>query len=1575
MTEFQDTRDIKTNSFTSFMNKDVDPVFLKDGQITHAINSQFNSLSGDLLFHQNEEGNLFCVTVPYIHIGTIPLKDNKFLLFSTDNVNSEIGILNKTNCEYVTLVNNKCLNFKTTNLIRGAASENSDCEEIAYWCDDLNNNRYLNISNLPYKFTTKNDECKTKEYTSEIDCDQLELNPFIKIPCVQLSKSKTGGGLLNGSYQVSVTYSIKGQTVSDFYGTTQPVSIFSHENTGKALDVEITNLDEDFPEYKLALVVTIAQQTTVYEIGTYPTSQNKVTITGVSPTDIQIPLSQLYVQKTVYSKAKDVININNQLLWSGPSSQPEINYQPLVNQASLEWVAYAVPIAEDNSDLQSYLRDEVYSFGTRLVYNNGSRSATFPFIGRPASVAEKKLVSGEDAFELLTKGCDKKTELRYWQVYNTATGYVNTVPLGLCEYKEVGSGTFGYYESTEHYPDNKNTYGNLACTPIRHFRFPDDSLAPRTIKNSEGVVTHTIHLGVRVKNLLHPKDLEGNNISSLQSIEILRGDRITDKSILGKGLLYNMGMYDYKITKDKTVGGLYPNYPYNDLNTDPFLSKTQTKGAVGKEKNYKAFGEFSKDYYTFHSPSFSFSKPSIGTELKIEGIQSGVVNTFFEPVYAHPKNKLITDVAFTVAALLGLGEAYFATREKTITTTIVESMDPIVAGTVAPVGTAYTAALEAYSVAVEAAKLAGTSDPTGCIETAAVKTARVALFSATAALATVGGAKTTVSETKQEDAISRIPNVLKCLNGIYMFGYYFQQGMETGLSTVRTFAKSEQYAYQVNSHCQYENFVASGKNSKRRAIEDAVYLYPAVQDFNNKKVNNYKRESSVILKLERLLNFPTIKDNSRKTMSSANACDTKSYSATASSYYGSIKQSQPAQYGQIQNIRWIDTGYCFPINTSSTKYTTGLILGGDTFIGKFSIKRKFNYFNQTAYNQNDDFEFDYRKYVNIPYPRYWMDSEAYDLSELVSLTPKLPDDKANLDCKKASTIFDKLKTPFVLRDQYFYLSNNGVVEFYVESEINLNNRDWKETPESRHYDSEQYSDLSTLFRSDVLDFDNTYIYDKSYSKYLTENVGFTQSIYYDPLKADSCFSSFNNRVFWSLRGDKQTVKNNKLIYLTNNSYEFPSENGAITGMKALDRSNIIFLFENSAPYLHQANDQLQTDSGIKITLGDGGLFSTPPQPILTTDLQYGKCPSVMNLVSSQFGILYPSYTQGKVFLLQGSKLDEISRYGMQWWFQNHLPFNLLKDFPEFPFQDNPIDGIGFLTSVDNTKETLYLTKIDFKVVSEYEGQIIYDGDFYLQTNGKKKKIKLKDSKYFEDVSWTISYHPGMKGWVSFHDWHPNSIIQTENHFITIKNENNKSSLWEHNTRCDKYCRYYDTQYFWDIEHCVSNGQNVTTLSNIEYGLEAYLYDKNCQTRHHLLEYNFNRAYIYNSEQVSGILNLNLAPKNQLSKMLYYPIVNTDSIDIEFHKVEQKFRFNQFWDCCKNRAEFNTSYVSTLLLENNGYKYTLNPDYIDYNKNIFQRKKLRHNWYKVYLRRQNTQDEDMPHMKIKLSNSKELISPR
>ena len=151
------------------------------------------------------------------------------------------------------------------------------------------------------------------------------------------------------------------------------------------------------------------------------------------------------------------------------------------------------------------------------------------------------------------------------------------------------------------------------------------------------------------------------------------------------------------------------------------------------------------------------------------------------------------------------------------------------------------------------------------------------------------------------------------------------------------------------------------------------------------------------------------------------------------------------------------------------------------------------------------------------------------------------------------------------------------------------------------------------------------------------------------------------------------------------------------------------------------------------------------------------------------------------------------------------------------------------------------------------------------------------------------------------------------------------------------------------------GQTVEILRSVEYQLESYLYKgelpNDCGDRFHDLDYNFDEAIIYNTEQVSGLLKLIESPKNNIPIVTTYPKITDEDIEILFSKEEQKYRFDQFWDVTRDRGEFNPNINRTIWnTELNGYIRHLNVNNLDYAKAKTERKKFRHYFNKVLLRK-------------------------
>jgi hypothetical protein len=765
------------------------------------------------------------------------------------------------------------------------------------------------------------------------------------------------------------------------------------------------------------------------------------------------------------------------------------------------------------------------------------------------------------------------------------------------------------------------------------------------------------------------------------------------------------------------------------------------------------------------------------------------------------------------------------------------------------------------------------------------------------------------------------------------------------------------------------------------------------------------------------------------------------------SHYVGLKYNIQNQYGQVDTVQQVQatpceqkinftttigenalspTAFgtvCNSINFIQQKLYTPTFFGGDTYINRFTEKSIMPFFYDWLYDVPDNIEWNYYLNQMIPEPRFMINSQPWDVSEfnlsnLVQLFTNnpatgnglLPSSSYFLDnvyYNKATNLHIPPSYPgfFGVRNSYFYTAACGIRDFFVESEVLVDFRDKGTFPWEVAYSKYKYTDLNALFDSNpqILAKGNYYAYDYSlsairflFNQYFT--AGYLQGVTYDPSVAELCYTSFPNRIAYSLQQQTDSNVDAWRTFLPLNTVDFKSK---LSSVKNFAKTGMFITFENDSPLIYQGIDTIELDdSGTKVTVGDGGLFDQSPQNLVVAEkpYEYGSSQNKYGVISTPAGLYYISQNQGKIFsYAQG--LQEISQEGMKWWFNEFLPYKLLVDFPNYPHTDNPVAGIGCNASYDNSSAILYFSKRDFRLKDDYKNKVTYDPvyDNFLVDIGQTQEleIKLGDPLFFEDASWTISYDPKSKFWISFHDWHPNFYLPSKGIFLTTQ----KNGIWQHVAKCNDFCNYYGVQHPFEIEFPVVTGQNVNTIKSIEYYLECYRRDNRiCFDQFHILDYNFDRAVIFNSEQVSGYLNLNLYPKNDLPLALQYPKLSTNQFgyDILYAKEEQKYRINQFWDITRDRGEFPTGSTyppnggpyqpypdSTVLLGNyqerniwvtaaNGYLKTLNPSNLNYTKSELQRKKFRHSINFINL---SKADSRTVNMILKIINTKTQYSPR
>ena len=1525
-----------TNSFNKGMMKDFNESFIGEGMWTHARNAVNNSHSGQVGVIGNEPSNLFCVNLPYSLIGTIHLYEDQWAVFTTDDVNSEIGIFDESDCTYTKIVNDACLNFKRNNLITGAFRERFDCQRLVYFDDGLNPTRVLNIDDVPY-ITTKQvvNDCVVETPTTALNCEAIRLASLLSYPCLTLNKGRGSGSLPNGSYQVAIAYTIDQVKVSDYIGLTEVQAIFNHDNVSGSLELKIESVDKDFDEFELVLLANINSQTIARKIGYYSTNISTIYIDRIENESITIPISDVVFRSEPVEKSDAMYAVGEYLLRVGIYSKFRFNYQPQANAIETRWVAVEYPESyyHDGGNNTGYMRDEQYAFFIRWIYNTGDRSDSYHIPGRIAVAGDTSGYSGPDAYENAAG-----VQVKKWQVQNTAQP-LNSVPYNLPDGgRVILSGRMGYWESTERYPDDKpEIWAELCGKPIRHHKFPDETVDDRLkIYNKDN--KKIVILGVEFSGITHPLDNQGNPIESIVGYEILRGSREGNKTIISKGLINNMR--EYNIPENPNITGLYQNYPYNDLRADDYLTSKEQLGN-NAVNNLPKLSKYRKDVFSFHGPDTSFKNPYLDAiELKVYQEFYGKSYGYFTTPYKHPRFKIPGKKTTTISIILSA----ISTITKLVGT---------------------------FAGADSSLILGGTGDIPLSSElmTRHRQDVTTGIWTGTG---TSGWLNTSGVPLDVSSAVNRKANniAITIANGILataMSALTFSAQQQQLYNIIVGFIPKRQYAAQYNSYGSYDDMEPNDEGNRRRKILDAKYAGPYVQGFNEKyQVNNYNRSNAVIIELDGEIDNPKNVDNSRFTLSKANYTLNTNVESDISSYYGALKLALPSQYGQLDAIKQLPITPCIS-NTSpikNLKYKTSVLFGGDVYVTRFTEKNSMLFFTDWLLGEVDNYEIDYTLHVNVPFPRYWVNT-LQNHSDFIASATKYK----SLDGEKSS------KSGFYIDRGFFYLFNSGIRNFFVESEVNVAYRDWEEEPAKRHYDQYRYTDIATMFRSDIIKSGNYYKYDyslsisKLFNSYVTWGNMLPRN--YNPVVAETCYTYRSTRVMYSLPIQYQAVKDNWRSFLANNYTDFVSP---VTSIKPINMTGALFMMYNASPLKFMGVEELKLDAtGVKVKVGDGGLFTQDNQlqSLVNADqaYEYGSCQNKNAVIGTKYGVFWVSQDQGKIYNYSGEGLNEISDSGMRWWFAKYLPSQILLKFPTYKYYDNPVIGIGVSMVYDNTNDIVYVTKKDYKPKIDllYEEET---GRFYTGTGAIKTYYPIGDPLAFEDASFTISYDPKTKAWISFHDWIPTFLMPGKNHFMSIKD----LGIWKHNMRCDSYCNFYNVDYPWEVEFVSSTGQAVTTMRNIEYMLEAYKNFNECKDKFHILDENFDEAIICNSEQVSGVLHLNIKPKNNPVALLNYPIVTPNYIDVLYAKEENKYRINQFWDVTKDRLEFNTAGAPIPMFntEVNGYKFVINPSYINYSKSPLERKKFRHYVNRVFLKKRKSEDTKFL---FKLSNQKVQISYR
>jgi hypothetical protein len=1535
-------------------------------------------------------------------------------------------------CQFYIIQKDSCFNFNI-NYPVDIEYKLTDCDLRIYFTDALNQRRFLyfnyvndnpsnNLIIQPQFYQIIGfdiNNCNNPIYGTSLNCNNLLYHPTYLKPCIGLNGVVIGGELKAGVYQFMIAYSdYLGNPLTIYTPGSQTIPIFSTSNiitiatdyqTDKAISISISNLDYNtYQYYNLVVAKTINNFTSFELIGTFPTNPiNQVSnvisyiYTGNEKSLIQLTANDILFSLTYYNTAKSVTKSNNYLFFSDLKEFKKPNLQQCGRLIKLYWETVAIPEEvyfepENNFSYRTYQRDEVYAFGLVIEWAWGDYS----LIHIPGRVATPNdLVEYNNNDDVIpSPKCTNILINKQWQIYNTGSllGVDHIYTQNCNDLKTWEWGDFAYWESSEVYPNDQKTWGIDCGQPIRHHKFPDSSITHihDGLNSNKQFFDNNIvfPIGVRIDNnsinyafdwAVQQGLMTQEQRNQITGYRLIRGNRVGNKSVVAKGLLYDMWQYS---KFNNTY--YYPNYPYNDLRPDNFISNTIDTYQGDNDSSPIPISLVKTNRYTFHSPDTSFTTPALGDILKLETEEYGYSEGFFNECELQAKFRILSTIMVSVAFNIGLTKAFSIHaglhRDKTVShgAFIYPAFEGIATGLTfigpeAAISTGrggstnFLGNYENFSDIVE-----GKYYPYGYLTGAADY-----------AQALSGGVKETVQSTSKGTPfqlmspigglaadvgiLGTIASSLQVLLGFfnqfaYLVAVTFQE-MQIWIDLFKTFLPYKNYGIQYNSIGKYNGYtnVPNYQGIKQRYINNWDYLEPYEQYVNDiidpmnnittsVRINNWNRESSVYLNLKGgQLPDPKNQDQSRVQMNTfgfkAGKGDlNKKVYAPISSYYGSIKNYVPDQYGNIFNIEYLETKGC----SISLDTVTPVVFGGDTFINRFAFKKKVPFFLNTTFKQIDEIDIKYSDLGNIGYPNYYFDTvqplgdRISDLHvDLLWPFPQIKKIYSEVIGVQQSRL--DAKTPkFFYQNGYIHLFNYGIPYFFAESDVNVDYRYAENNLERDFYPHN--SDLNSWLQEKnvPISFDNFYFYNKTYSKQNKESILVvdrpTKTSYKD------CKVDLPNTIIYSLQDNLLTNNTDPwLIFKANDKYNFPLTDGRLISADGIESDKVLVRLENKMS-IFNAYNVLQVDVN-NIQVGTGGIFQTRPQDFYSTTLGYAGTQSKAFL-RTEHGHVWVDAKRGEIFNLapNGQGLEEISAYGMKNWFNENLQFKLQKDFPAISIDDldNPFNNIGLSLCYDKRYDRIFLTKLDYKVI---DSNVKYDPtnkNFYIDAYSnipsmkyvpgqEKIVVSVLDKKYFCDKSWTLSYNFQTKSWVSFHSFKPNYYVLLPNYFQSGIQKDTIASVWSHNLTNKSYQVYYGKLEPFIIEYVSKPSVQNSFLTSINYQLDVVRYHNEYDYFYNRLV-TFNKAIIYNKKQCSGLLELIPRNESNLFEQFEYPKTTGYSTQILTTNSENFWNINDFNDLVKSEVTNAPFFLNTCANDNKHLNQkALNYNTPDLNRSIIK----------------------------------------
>jgi hypothetical protein len=381
------SNNIITNTFSKFMNRDIH----KDGGDNTSYRYALNAVAKDteqFSFLSNEHSNRLCKDFGSTIVGATYIESrNSTIVFLQ---NGELHLLNNDSCSSQFIASDTEFGcdwgFKGCEYVYAELKTMHPCGDMhAYWSSGCQY-YWVNIDEMldPVRKQALKDTIKEeRNQCSDRTCDYFKVFKCVLKPKLVPIASDQGGAIPTGAYQFVGRLFDRDKNYSNWHNISDPVYVGSENNqcgersTG-LIEVHISNLDCKFDGIELAVIQTVAGQTTAKRLADlhYNAGNTSYTYYGTEGTPIDI--AEILIKTNTYIQGQDLLQKDGRLWLYNIKQHRNLDYQRRANEIQTYWMEYQFTYEQAaRLGIKSHMRDETYAYGIQWNYCSGKKSPVF----------------------------------------------------------------------------------------------------------------------------------------------------------------------------------------------------------------------------------------------------------------------------------------------------------------------------------------------------------------------------------------------------------------------------------------------------------------------------------------------------------------------------------------------------------------------------------------------------------------------------------------------------------------------------------------------------------------------------------------------------------------------------------------------------------------------------------------------------------------------------------------------------------------------------------------------------------------------------------------------------------------------------------------------------------------------------------------------------------------------------------------------------------------------------------------------------------------------------------------------